>query len=372
MAKRPSDQEQDVPEFTQFNDLCNETVGGQILFATDDWFAVAENLLKASPPEWREGEFTACGKWMDGWETRRRRAPGHDWAVLRLGVPGIIKGVLIDTAYFTGNYAPKVSLQAAYLQPKDEECIPQRKSEMGRAASEEEMRQIQQLQSQEWAYLLPMTPLKPGYEDSRFNYFNINNQEKWTHLRFNLYPDGGIARLRVFGEVQFDRNTLLGKKIDLLSILNGSVCVKYSNAHYGHPRNIMKLNPGKDMGDGWETARRLDRPSILKVDKNNILQVPGNEWAIFKLGCSGTIQEIEVDTSHFKGNFPDSIKVEGTKDINGDVLWEILLPPAKLSPHKNHIYLESALQAKGPFSYIRVTIAPDGGISRLRLWGHAV
>ncbi|GLG98316.1 AAEL014045-PA [Gryllus bimaculatus] len=321
MAKRPSDQEQDVLEFTQFNDLCNETVGGQILFATDDWFAVAENLLKS------------------------------------VRVPGIIKGVLIDTAYFT-----------------DEECIPQRKSEMGRAASEEEMRQIQQLQSQEWAYLLPMTPLKPGYEDSRFNYFNINNQEKWTHLRFNLYPDGGIARLRVFGEVQFDRNTLLGKvrKIDLLSILNGSVCVKYSNAHYGHPRNIMKLNPGKDMGDGWETARRLDRPSILKVDKNNILQVPGNEWAIFKLGCSGTIQEIEVDTSHFKGNFPDSIKVEGTKDINGDDLWEILLPPAKLSPHKNHIYLESALQAKGPFSYIRVTIAPDGGISRLRLWGHAV
>ncbi|XP_049808414.1 allantoicase-like [Schistocerca nitens] len=367
--------------FTQLNDLCAERNGGQVLFATDDWFAVAENLIKEEPPEWREGEFTECGKWMDGWETRRRRTPGHDWAILRLGVPGVLRGVTVDTAYFTGNFAPRFSLQAANLSRKDEACIPSRDSHIGNAATPEMMKEIQQLDSQHWTEIVPMTALKPGYPETRYNHFTINSDETWTHVRLNMFPDGGIARLHLYGEARPDwKRFNINKLVDLLLMKNGGVCLGCSDAHFGHPRNIIRPGPGINMGDGWETARRLDRPAVLEEDARGILQVLGSEWAIFRMGHPGTIGMVEVDTAHFKGNYPDSIRIEGVyfdhqvEDTvmceNNNVPWKTLLPPQKLFPHKQHLFSKDQLRSKGPFTHVRVTIAPDGGISRLRLWGY--
>ncbi|XP_068084773.1 allantoicase-like [Anabrus simplex] len=375
MAERRTQGREGAPTFTELNDLCAQRNGGEVVFATDDWFAVAENLIKAEEPVWHEGEFTDCGKWMDGWETRRKRTPGHDWALLKLGVPGVVRGIVIDTAFFTGNYAPRFSLQAACLSVEDEESIPARKSELGGAATPDMLKQIAKLKSEDWVELVPRSTLQGGYKDTRYNYFAVDSDETWTHLRLNMYPDGGIARLRVYGVARPDWATISADKpVDLISMMNGGLCVGYSDAHYGHPRNIIRPGIGVNMGDGWETARRLDRPCILEAVEDGILQVPGCEWAIFQLGHCGYITLVEVDTSHFKGNYPDSIRIEGTKNWSqkdkDSIYWELLLPPKKLSPHKQHFFSDDVLMTTEPVSHIRVIIAPDGGISRLRLWGY--
>ena len=178
-----------------------------------------------------------------------------------------------------------------------------------------------------------MTPLRPGFEMSRHNYFNVTSSERWTHLRLNIYPDGGVARLRVYGEISTDTDNFNGQEVDLLAMRNGGMCQLYSDAHYGHPKNLTRPGRGRDMGDGWETARRLDRPSILKVDERDILMVPGNEWVIFRLGCVGTVSSVEIDTAHFKGNYPDSAKLEGAhiSTVEEEIQWSTILPPSKVS-----------------------------------------
>lgn len=382
MATRPQHHQQaqeHVPEYAQLNNLVSEKLGGRILFATDDWFAVAENMLKESVPEWREGEFTECGKWMDGWETRRKRKPGHDWCIIKLGIPGIIQGVDSDTSWFTGNYIPKFSLQAAVLTPEEEAMIPERVSKMGTEACDGLIQEVEKLNSQEWEYLVNMKELRPGYQDTCHNYFPCDSQQRWTHVRLNIYPDGGIARLKVFGTAAPDwREVPDTKLIDLACVENGCQCVSYSDAHYGHPRNLLNPGRGVNMGDGWETARRLDRPPILIANEAGVLQVPTQEWAVLKLGHPGHILKIEVDTCHFKGNFPDSIRIEGRyipsredqQPIGSDdSLWATILPPQKLGADARHFY-EGEIQISGPFSHVRVVIAPDGGISRVRLHGN--
>nr|CAD7448664.1 unnamed protein product [Timema bartmani] len=341
--------------------------GGKIMFATDDWFAVAENLLKVEEPQWQEGVFTAYGKWMDGWETRRKRVAGHDWAIIQLGVPGVVRGVHIDTAYFTGNYVPQISIQAAALKEEEKRNIPLRVSCMGTSATEYNLKQVEKLRSQTWQEIVPMVPLKAGYKETRHHYFpTLKSDKVWTHVRLNLYPDGGIARLRLFGEAILDLTLLNSSQIlDLVSMVNGGVCEDYSNAHYGHPRNIIRPNEGIGMSDGWETARRLDRPPIIQVSPEGFLQLPGFEWAVFRLGAPGVVHRIEVDTKHFKGNYPDTVWLEGKLGLQAK--WIKLLSQTKLSMDKLHVYKE--LDNKGPFTHVRVNIAPDGGISRLRIWG---
>lgn len=352
--------------------------GGRIVFATDDWFAVAENLLKTSEAEWREGIYTECGKWMDGWETRRRRTPGHDWLILKLGVPGVLRGVTVDTAFFTGNFAPRFSLQAATLSEKEENLIPYRESHMGNAATPEVMEQIQKLGSEGWTEIVPVTPLRPGYPDTRLNRFEISNECVWTHVRLNIFPDGGVARLHLYGQARprWEKDHA-SQVVDLMSMMNGAVCLGFSDAHYGHPKNLIRPGRGVNMGDGWETARRLDRPCILQVDSMGILQVTGSEWAVFRLGHTGIVNSIEVDTNHFKGNYPDSILIEGgyseEPDADESILrlnatWAVILPSSKLGPHRQHVY-GNELVGRGPYSHVRITIAPDGGLSRVRFWG---
>ncbi|XP_053698063.1 allantoicase-like [Sabethes cyaneus] len=375
-----TEQKSAEPAFLQLSELASESSGGRILFATDDWFAPAEWMLKDSEPVFIADKYTPFGKWMDGWETRRKRSAGHDWCIVRLAALSTVKGILVDTAYFTGNYAPKFSLQGARLGRSKEDLIPERGREMiGTACSQKELELMAGLGSEDWIEVVGMTQLKPGYEATRKQYLTVDGcNEAFTHLRVNIFPDGGIARLRVFGEVQPDVKALLagGNLVDLLGMLNGGQCLSFSNAHYGHPRNLIKPNRGVNMGDGWETARRLDRPPVLKIDKHGILQVPGCEWAIFKLCAKGTIEKIVVDTNHFKGNFPDNVKIEATLlDTNRTLQsaqWKVLLGSSKLAAHREHVFQEESLQFRGPCNHIRITMAPDGGISRVRLFGRVL
>ncbi|XP_030054766.1 putative inactive allantoicase [Microcaecilia unicolor] len=370
-------------DFAQLNDLASEAVGGKVLFATDDWFAVAENLLKRQDPEFKADLFTEFGKRMDGWETRRKRIPGHDWCIIQLGVPGIIHGFDVDTRFFTGNYAPHVSIQAASLKQEDLPEMPSRGERMGTAASDQEFGLITKLHSDTWEILVPMTELKPGYLESSHSYFAVQSKQRWTHIRLNIYPDGGIARLKVYGIGQRDWSTVGANDLeDLLAMANGGVCLGFSDAHFGHPRNLIGLGRANNMGDGWETARRLDRPPVLKVDDNGILQVSGSEWAIFRLGHPGVITHIEIDTNHFKGNYPDSCKIDACVltpeeenkavkqkwNIKPDLKWKLLLPVTKLKPHKRHFFESNSIKLQEVITHVRFTIVPDGGVSRLRLW----
>ncbi|CAH2246258.1 probable allantoicase [Pelobates cultripes] len=376
-------QAQPQPDFVQMNNLASQNVGAKVLFATDDWFAAAENLLKKSDPEFKPGLFTEFGKWMDGWETRRKRIPGHDWCIIELGVAGVIHGLDVDTRFFTGNYAPRISVQAACLKPENITLGP-RLDKTGTAASDAELKAVEQLRSEKWDYLLKMVELKPGYQESSHSYFHVTSRERWTHIRLNIYPDGGIARFKVYGIGQREWSSCGPNDLeDLLSMVNGGVCLGFSDAHYGHPRNLIGLGRAEDMGDGWETARRLDRPPILKADSKGILQVPGNEWAIFRLGHPGLITHIEIDTNHFKGNSPNSCKIDacillpkeeedcirkkwGVKQGHN---WKPLLPVTKIHPHKRHFFEGTYLALQEVISHVKITMTPDGGVSRVRLWG---
>ncbi|XP_023931797.1 allantoicase [Lingula anatina] len=366
---------QQPPDYTRLNDLACSKVGGCIVFASDDWFAEAENLLKPNIPEWKEGVFTEYGKWMDGWETRRKRIPGHDWAIIQLGVSGVIFGVDVDTSFFTGNYTPRISIQAANLKKK----FPSRNGKPGKAATEAEYKKIAALNSENWETIVPISELKPGYKTSFHNFFRVKRQQLWTHLRLNMFPDGGIARLRVYGQAKRDWS-LVDKDtvVDLVAMVNGGVCLGSSNAHFGHPRNLVAPGTGENMGDGWETARRLDRPAVLTADKSGVLQVPGCEWAVFRLGCPGVVKEITLDTRHFKGNFPDSCRIEACNiPLSGEQQalsvmsgppWKTLLLPQKMTPNREHHYKDE-VQTIGTISHIRLFVAPDGGVSRMRIWG---
>ncbi|KAM9339382.1 allantoicase [Symphorus nematophorus] len=367
------------PDFLQFNDLACEAVGGKVIFATDEWFAPAANLLKREAPKFIASAFTEFGKWMDGWETRRKRIPGHDWCIIQLGVPGLIHGIDVDTSFFTGNHSPHVSIQAGCLDEPPTFTLEGDRT--GMAASNSQLAAVAKLGSEAWPELVCVSPLQPGYSDSCHNYFKVNFSHRVTHLRLNMYPDGGISRLRVYGVGQRDWSSgSAHQDVDLVALTNGGVCLGYSDAHFGHPRNMIGLGRAENMGDGWETARRLDRPKHLKVDEQGILQVPGWEWAVFRLGHPGAISSIEVDTNHFKGNFPDSCRIEacsltpeeeaqciGNKWNSGK--WQVLLPPQKLRPHHRHLYSDAQLTLSRPVSHVRLIIGPDGGVSRLRLWG---
>ncbi|MEE6476723.1 hypothetical protein FKM82_011193 [Ascaphus truei] len=384
MATAPKEKEtESLPEFLQMNNLASENVGGKVLFATDDWFAAAENLLKKNDPECKPGLFTEFGKWMDGWETRRKRIPGHDWCVIQLGVPGIIHGFDVDTCFFTGNYAPRISIQAACLK-QEKITLPPREEKIGTAASDEEFKAVEKLQSEKWYDLLTMVELKPGYSKSSHNYFSVSPKERWTHIRLNIYPDGGVARLKVYGIGQRDWSSCGPNDLeDLLSMVNGGVCLGFSDAHYGHPRNLIGLGRADDMGDGWETARRLDRPPILKADSKGILQVPGNEWTIFRLGHPGLIIHIEIDTNHFKGNAPNSCKIDACVltpkeederirekwDVKQGNKWKVLVPVTQIHPHKRHFIDGTSITLQEVVTHVKITIAPDGGVSRIRIWG---
>ncbi|MGB7848035.1 MAG: allantoicase, partial [Candidatus Acidiferrum sp.] len=288
--------------------------------------------------------YTARGKWMDGWETRRRRTPGHDWCIVRLGLPGIICGIVVDTSFFRGNYPERVSLEGCDLGGQ-----PPYKAEKKKLRSSET----------KWVQIFWKTVLKG---DSQ-NLFSVDNRNRFTHLRLSIYPDGGVARLRVHGEAVPNEKRLSEEEVNLAGVENGGSVVVSSDQFFGAPRNLLMPGAAKNMGDGWETKRRRG---------------PGNDWAILKLGVPGAIQRIEVDTAHFKGNFPDSCSLEACYARNagldaanaGSQAWEVVLPKTKLKANSRHAF--DKLRQPGVATHVRFQIYPDGGVSRLRVFGRAV
>ena len=315
-------------DFTQLIDLAAARTGGRVLEANDEFFAPKENLLKAPKAVWLADQYTTKGKWMDGWETRRRRTPGYDWCVVKLGLRGVISGVNVDTSFFTGNYPSHASVEARDA-------------------------------SGPWVEILPKTELRGGGD----NLFSIASDKPFTHVRLNIFPDGGVARLRVFGAVVPDW-TKSSKKdlLDLAAVENGGLPLLSSDQFYSHPQNLIMPGRAKNMGDGWETKRRRG---------------PGHDWMILRLGAAGTVRRIEVDTNHFKGNYPDSCMIEGAHmpgaaaDRLADEFtpWVGVLAETKLGANKRHLFSDKRISAHGPITHVRLNIYPDGGVSRLRLWG---
>ena len=301
---------------------------------TDDWFADANRLFQPTPAVWKEGVFDDNGKWMDGWESRRKRFEGFDSAVIRLGVAGTIKGVDIDTSWFTGNYPPSASLEACFLTSGDPD------------------------DTTEWTEILPSVEL----QGNSHHFHAIGADGAYSHLRFNIYPDGGVARLRVHGVPHRDWSQVsASEQIDLAAALNGGRSIACSDEHYGSMSNILNPGRGVNMGDGWETARR---------------RTPGNDWVIVALGHPGEVEKVIVDTLHFKGNYPDSCSIQGAFVKGGtdsqietqSLFWRELLPSQKLSMHAEHEFVEQ-INAIGPITHIRLNVFPDGGVSRLRVLG---
>ena len=327
------------PAFTALIDLASEKLGGMALSCSDDFFAEKENLLKAGRGIFIADKYTDRGKWMDGWESRRKRTLGHDWCIIKLGASGIIRGLDIDTNHFLGNHPPFASVEVCNLE--------------GDPSPD-----LLQTEKAEWVEILPKSHLNAGSQ----NFFEISNDKIWTHLRLNIYPDGGVARLKVYGEVYKNWDIIKQNElVDLAAAENGAKSVLCNDMFFSHMDNLIMPGRGANMGDGWETKRN---------------RTPNNrDWVIVKLAHIGEIKKILVDTCHFKGNYPDTCSIEGVNlsetkiDLSSsDLKWTEIIPKVKLQADHEHFF-ENQISNPGPFTHIRLNIFPDGGISRLRLFG---
>jgi allantoicase len=331
----------ETASFAGLVDLASERVGGKALLASDEFFAPKENLLKPGRGIFIPDKYTDRGKWMDGWETRRKRVKGYDWCIMKLGLAGAIKGVDIDTNHFLGNNPAYASIEACKSDSSGAKLLPSK--------------------TIRWTELLPKSPLKPGSQ----NLFSISNDGRWTHLRLNIYPDGGVARLHVFGDVLPDwGNTKKTRVIDLAAVEHGGVVVAASDMFFGSKENLIMPGRAKNMGDGWETKRRRG---------------PGFDWAIVKLGRTGNLKRIEVDTNHFKGNYPDSCSIEFCNEpariVDAltflEVQWTEIVARTRLKPDARQ-YFDIVRKDPEVATHVKLNIFPDGGVSRLRAWGTVV
>ncbi len=312
--------------------LADPRLGAETQVASDEFFASKERMLAPGQPVFLPGTYDAHGKWMDGWETRRRRGPGHDLCVVRLARPGRVRGFLVDTSFFTGNYPPAFSVDA---------CLTD-----ARTPAEDAV----------WQSLVPASAL---HGDSRC-FVEVHDPGVWSHVRLNIFPDGGVARFRVFGNpVPLWRDG--DGEADLVAAVNGGRVVAWNDAHFGSAENILLPGRGADMGDGWETRRRRE---------------PGHDWCILALGLPGEVRRIEVDTAHFRGNFPEKASFQAVYAPDAvtaslpaqSMFWPELLAPRPLTADSIHVF-DQGLATLGPVTHVRFSIHPDGGVSRVRLWG---
>ena len=307
-------------------DLAARQLGASIIYADDELFAERENLIKPADPVFQPHTFGNKGQIMDGWETRRRREPGSDSAIVRLGCAGVVRRVVVDTSYFTGNYPPEVSVEACGA-----EGYP---SPAGLAAAQ-------------WSTLVPRRKVAG---DAR-NAFDVAVEQRFTHVRLTMFPDGGVARLRVYGEPVPDPRVLPGV-IDLASLENGAMVTDCSNMFYSSPANLLMPGLARVMGDGWETSRRRD---------------DGNDWVAVRLACAGAVDVVELDTSHFVGNAPGwaSLRADGADGADGPVGVD-LLARTTLQPDTRHRF---AVPGRPTAGHVRLDVYPDGGMARLRVLG---
>ena len=317
-------------------DLACERVGGRATDCSDQWFAECANLVKPGRGVFKEGFFVDTGQWMDGWESRRSHnrnwrnsGEDYDWCVVRLGIPGVIYGFDIDTNHFRGNAPEVISVEAANVTTDVDE-------------------------NTEWTEILAQSSVQPHSQ----NLFDCENQNAWTHVRLKIYPDGGVARFRVYGKAWArSENYVSGELVDLASVINGGRGIDASDMFFSSPSNLIMPNRGENMGDGWETKRRRDN---------------GNDWSIIKLGLTGTIRKVVVDTAHFKGNYPDQFSLQAAHSADSDTNlgWQTILEKTPLRADYEHLFIEQLLCSDDEqFTHVKVNIYPDGGISRLRIFG---
>ena len=324
-----------APDFTRrYVNLCDARLGAKALTCSDDFFAEMSRMLNPEPAVFVPGKYDQNGKWMDGWESRRKRGPGHDWCIVRLARPGVLFGVDLDTSHFTGNFPPAIALEGCDLESGDPDA------------------------SSRWFPVLASMNLG----GNAHHYVALDGTQRVSHLRVNLYPDGGLARLRVYGVpdptlAQPEADGL----IDLVAALNGGTVVAANNQHFGLASTLLIPGRGVNMGDGWETRRRRE---------------PGNDWCILALGQRGVIEAIEVDTAHFKGNYPDRCSLQATNAAGGtaesmvtqSMFWPTVLPERTLQMDHQH-HFRSEIVLREAVTHVRFNIFPDGGVARLRLRG---
>ena len=319
-------------------DLTSATLGGQILACSDEWFADASNLINPKPAIQDKTKFVFSGAWYDGWETRRHNTEPFDWVIIRLGVAsGTVSGVEVDTAFFSGNHAPFISVEGIFSD-NDEEVV----SWAGGKGK--------------WEPVLDIQECGPS---ARFGWQLNQKTKPFTHVRLNMYPDGGIARFRLFGTAVpvFPEDT--SAIFDLASAQNGGVAISCSDEHFGTKANLLLPGRGENMGDGWETSRT---------------RAPGHvDWTIIKLGARGVIQNFVVDTAHFRGNFPQKVRIEAVcwmKDgepENDSEGWEVVVDDVKTKGDTEHDF--PSKNTEDDFTHIKLVIIPDGGVKRIRAFG---
>jgi len=324
--------------WTELPDLAGQALGGSVMAASDEFFADKENLIRPEPPTFTPRTFTAKGQRYDGWETRRRRGPsdrdwtGPDWALVRLGAPGVIRGVVVDTAHFLGNSPERCAVWATGLEGYPDAAA---------------------VAVADWVELVPSTPLRGGTQQR----LTVTAERRFTHLRLDIEPDGGVARLRAHGEVVPDPRDWTDLPVDLAAMANGGTMLAASDGFYSPPSNMLQPGRSRFMGDGWETARRRGG---------------GNDWAVLRLAGPATPLVVELDTTHYRGNAPDRAALSGLDARGPDAVlddraaWFPLLPPTALLPDTTHRF---RLVERRPATHLRLDIYPDGGVGRLRIFG---
>jgi allantoicase len=313
-------------------DLASRWLGGSVVAASDESFGEKENLLNPAPAAFEPGHYGNRGEIVDGWETRRRREPGHDWAIIRLGAPGVITSVDIDTSFFTGNFPRTASIEACGC-----EGYP----------SPEELAGI----GNTWEQIVPASELTG---DSH-NVFTVTSTRRFTHVRLSAYPDGGIARLRVLGQVVPDPREFDGLTIDLAGQEHGGIVAGSSDDFYTSASHLNRPDRARTMGEGWETQRRRG---------------PGHDHVLIRLAFAGVVRRIVVDTAHFKYNASAAVALYGCAQDPyppyDSPAWAPLLGRTRLQPDTRHMLAAVSAQ---PVSTVRLDAFPDGGLSRVRLLG---
>ena len=315
-------------------DLAQPRLGTKVIYKTDDFFASANRIISPTIPIFKEGVVDRHGKWMDGWESRRKRTSGHDYIILKLGKAGKISKINVDTSHFNGNQPEMVSIEGAFSSSN----------------------KINQLK---WSQILPKKKIKANSH----HLFSVKNKKIFTHIKFNIFPDGGVARLRLYGSIVKSKK-FKNKITNLASLLDGASVIACNNEHFGKAENILAPGKAKNMGDGWETRRRRDK---------------GSDWLILNSIDGNSIDRIEISTHHFKGNFPNNCSLQAAylspsssrKIVNSSNKWKYLLKNTKLSANKTHKF-KNSLMKKEKINHIRINIFPDGGISRFRIFGKKI
>ena len=313
--------------------LASPTLGTKIYSFSDQFFGAASRILSDNDPIFKEGVFDSNGKWMDGWETRRKRIPGHDYTIIKLGKPGKIDDIIVDTSFFNGNQPEFATIEGCYTDNKS-------------------------LKTAIWTNILKKKKLYPNKK----HFFKTNSNKTFNFVRLNIFPDGGVARLRLLGDIDLSKEKFQKNKFDLASVLNGSKIIACSDEHFGKAENLLSPGKSKNMGNGWETKRRRG---------------PGYDWVILRLGRRGLISYFEINTHHFKGNYPSHFSIQASyssdlssikKIVKESLKWQIIFKNIKLKPN-NRLIVNHDFKFNEYVNLIKLNIYPDGGISRFRVFG---